>query len=358
LVDSGTNPEKESMEPFAYFVQRVGKTGNIESASGSFPRKATNVNRYLVTKQSAKEFPNLYVTDDFRTYRAITDIHPEKEYNWLTAELVNWQMSDGQPSQGILYKPENFDSTKKYPLIFTYYEKRSDELNRYIEPDFSFARINIPYYVSSGYLVFVPDIYYKPGHNGQGVLNAVISAARSLKSFSYVDSTRLGLQGHSFAGWETNFLITHSNLFAAACEASGVSDQVSAYGQLNMGYDRQDFYEKYSQGSPYGQGVTPWTNPNLYIENSPVFYVDKVTTPLLMMHGDEDGAVPYAQAIEMFLALRRAGKTVWLLQYEKAGHILSGKNAGDFTIRMKQFFDYYLKNTSPPAWMKLNTTDR
>ena len=262
-------------------------------------------------------------------------------------------MTDGNISQGILYKPENFDPHQKYPLIFDYYEKRSDELHEYIRPTWSGNRINIPYYVSNGYLVFVPDIYYKAGHNGEGVVNAVVSAAKYLSRLPYVDSTRLGLQGHSFGGWETNYLITHTqNIFAAACEASGVSDQISAYDQTDDdGGPRQRFYETQSQGSPFGVNVTPWTRPELYSANSPVLSVGNVTTPLLMSHGDKDAAVPYAQALEMYLAMRRAGKKVWFLHYEHAGHNLSGNDAKDFTCRVKQFFDYYLKDFSPPLWM-------
>jgi len=347
------DPLKATMGPYCYYIGRIGAIGHIEYPSGDVPIKAKFANKYVIRRMTAEDYPNLYLTGDFITFQQISDLHPEKEYNWLKAKLVNWKMLDGRMSQGILYQPENFDSTKKYPLIFDYYEKRSDELYRYRDPDFTNARINIPYYVSNGYLVFVPDIYHQPGHNGQGVLNAIISAAKYLSQFPWIDSTKLGIQGHSFGGWETNFLITHTNLFAAACESAGVSDQISGYGQISdgVGTDRQGFYEVSSQGSPFGVGITPWTHPELYAENSPVLYAGNVTTPLLMMHGDRDESVPFAQAMEMFLALRRAGKKVWLLQYGKAGHHLYDANAKDFNIRAKQFFDYYLKDARPPRWM-------
>lgn len=190
------------------------------------------------------------------------------------------------------------------------------------------------------------------GHNGSSVLATILSATHYLSSFPWIDPTKLGLQGHSFGGWETNFLITHTTIFAAACEAAGVTDQVSAYNQLGGdGGSRHDLYELSAQGSPYGFGITPWTRPDLYNENSPIFSVGKVTTPLLMMHGTDDGAVPFAQAIEMFLAMRRAGKKVWLLQYDNAKHSVLGDDAEDYTIRMKQFFDHYLKDAPPPIWM-------
>jgi dipeptidyl aminopeptidase/acylaminoacyl peptidase len=345
-------PERGPTLPYAFYVSRIGKTTDYEGVPSCYIAKIGNNGQYLLTRQSAEEYPNYFITKDFKHYVQLTNFRPHKDYNWLTAELVNWQMTDGKCSQGVLYKPENFDPVKKYPLIFTYYEQRSEQFHEYLKADYCYERINIPYYVSNGYLVFVPDIYYQQGHNGEGVINSVVSAAKYLSKLPYVDSTKLGIQGHSFGGWETNFLVTHStNLFTAACEASGVSNQISAYDQLNSGGSRQGFYETESQGSPYGFGVTPWTHPGLYSENSPVLFADKVTTPLLMMHGDKDDAVPYAQATEMFLALKRAGKRVWLLEYPNAGHFVEGADSKDYTIRMKQFFDHYLKGASPPKWM-------
>ncbi len=355
---AGKDPEKRTMGPYSYFISRTGYLKDVEVADGYKPVRAGSGDRFLVQRMTAVEYPNFFITDNFKTFVPVSDLHPENATNWLRAEIVSWRIDSVRISQGILYKPENFDSTKKYQVIFDYYGRRSDEFNKYIFPEFCFARINIPYFVSNGYLVFVPDIYYEQGHNGKSVLKAVESAARYLSKFAFVDSTKMGLQGHSFGGWETNFLVTHSTLFAAACEASGVSDQVSAYDELNLngGENRQRFYETFQQGSAYGLGVTPWTRPDLYIENSPVFNVAKCSTPMLMMHGDKDNLVPYSQGLEMYLALRRAGKKAWLLQYKNAGHILNGDDAKDYTIRMKQFFDHYLKGAPPPKWMSIGGT--
>jgi dipeptidyl aminopeptidase/acylaminoacyl peptidase len=348
-----TNLVQESMNAYCYYTVRTGRVGFAESAVGERPIKSKDADKYLVQQMDASHFPNYYFTADFRSFTPVTDYHPEKAYNWLTAELINWTMSNGAPSQGILYKPENFDPHKKYPLIFDCYEKRSDQLNEFINPRYSYDRINIPYYVSNGYLVFLPDIYYSKGHNASGVLNSVVSAAKYLSSFPYIDSTKIGVQGHSFGGWETNLLVARTRgLFAAACEASGVSDELSAYDELSYGGGAsQQYYEEGPQASPFGIGVTPWASPALYIENSPVFYVQQATTPLLLVAGTNDANVPYPQALEMYLAMRRAGKKAWLLEYENAGHAVFGGDARDYTIRMKQFFDYYLKGAAPPKWM-------
>lgn len=352
-LHSNALPEKLCMDSFAYYVQRIGITAYYGYASAGPPVKASDANVYLVRRMRCDESLNLFVTTDFKHFRAVSSNYPEKSYNWIKDELVKWKLPDGRISQGIIYKPENFDSTKKYPVIFNYYEKRSDELNKFIAPKLSGDEMDIPSYVSNGYLVFVPDIYYAPGKNGKGVVDAVVSAANYLRSYSWVDYQRMGLQGHSFGGWETNYLATHTHIFAAACEASGPSDQVSMFGEVlrGSGETSQVVYELDGQGCPYGIGITPWSAPQQYMENSPVFYVDSVSTPFLMMQGRLDDYTPYQQAMEMFTAMKRAGKKVWLLDYDNGGHGLFGTDAMDYTIRMRQFFDYYLKGSLPPVWM-------
>jgi pimeloyl-ACP methyl ester carboxylesterase len=164
----------------------------------------------------------------------------------------------------------------------------------------------------------------------------------------------MGLVGHSFGGFETNYIITHSHLFAAAVSTSGQTDFVSGYDYLNGGVGgRQAVYE-------LGQsriGATLWQRPDLFIENSAVLHADQVTTPVLLMANKKDGVVPFEQGIEFFLALRRLQKKAWLLQYDHGGHMAdgegddSGADDKDFTIRSRQFFDYYLEGKTPPKWM-------
>jgi len=219
--------------------------------------------------------------------------------------------------------------------------------------DFNFPgwsiNVNVPYFVSNGYLVFLPDIIYKIGEPGQSALNAVESAARYLSRMPWVDSTRMAIQGHSFGGYETNYIVTHSHLFAAAATFAGTSDWISAYGELEFGsgLPRQSKYE-------IGQdrlGASLWQRPDLYVKNSPIFSADQVTTPLLIVANKEDGGVPFEQGVELYMALRRLNKKVWMLQYDGEGHSVSGKNAADYTIRLTQFFDHYLKGAAPPVWM-------
>lgn len=319
-------------------------------SSGQQPiKKAVSADVFLVTKQTASESPNLFVTKDFKSFYKLSDIHPEKEYNWMTSELVNWKMYDGRVGKGILYKPENFDPAKKYPVIFHYYQKRSNELHQFRNPELSVGTLPIAWYVSNGYLVFIPDIINdKPGQITKAVLNSVESAAKYLTGFSWVDAKRLGLQGISFGGYETNILVAHSRLFAAAQPSAGPSDMVSMYGGFAFGRNAANFVER----GQFNFGATLWERPDIYIKNSPIFSLDKVTTPVLIQHNVNDGPVVFAQGVEMFSALRRLQKPVWLLQYDGEGHTINDPEAQlDFTIRQQQFFDHYLKGKPAPKWM-------
>lgn len=352
-LQANNAPVKRHMDARVYHISRVNSYG-FEFPKGMKPIKAKAAEQYLVRRESATEHPNFFITADFSAYKPLSGLAPQRNYNWLTSEVISWTMTDGRPSQGILYKPENFDPQKKYPVIFHYYQRKSDKLNEYLVPQLSGATLDIPTYVSNGYLVFVPDIYYSFGKgNGESALNAVESAALFLKQFPFVDGTRMGLQAHSHGGSQTNFIIANSTLFAAACTVAGTANVISSYGQLTgRGASRQPGGEVGFMGIGFGVGKTPWSSPDLYIRNSPVFRIDKVTTPMLIMHGNKDTALPFEQSIELFTALRRAGKPAWFLEYLNAAHVLKDKQAEDFTVRMRQFFDHFLMNKPRPIWMK------
>ncbi|WP_187294728.1 alpha/beta hydrolase family protein [Chitinophaga pinensis] len=309
------------------------------------PIKARQANIYLLQRQSATQAPNLVITTDFKTFSPFSDIQPQHNFNWLTAELVHWPISDSLTGTGILYKPENFDSTKRYPVIFTYYEERSNELNIFPHVRLSSGTLTIAWYVSNGYLVFVPDIYRPTGKSGTAILQTVESAVRFLSLRTYVNAAKLGLQGHSFGGYETNYIIAHSNLFAAAQSSAGPAELFGLHGGLGFSGRSYHFISEVGQ---INQGVAPWKNPTIYIDGSPVLFADKINTPLLMMHNKEDGAVPFSQSVALFTALRRLGKPVWLLEYKGEGHVLYDWECQvDFTKRQEEFFGRYLKGDLP-----------
>ena len=313
--------------------------------------KAKNAEVYSYTKETYLEAPNVYISDDFKTENKISEINPQQsQYNWGNTELISWTTPKGYQSKGILYKPEDFDPNKKYPMIVYFYEKLSDGLNRYIAPAPTPSRLNIPYFVSNGYLVFAPDISYEDGHPGKSAVEFINSGVEYLKKNSWVNGDKIGIQGQSWGGYQVSYLITQNDMYAAAWAGAPVVNMTSAYGGIrwSSGMNRQFQYEK----SQSRIGKTLWEAPELYLENSPLFHLDKATTPVVIMSNDKDGAVPWYQGIEMFTALRRLDKKVWLLNYNNDDHNLTKRqNKKDIQIREQQFFDYYLKDAKAPVWM-------
>jgi dipeptidyl aminopeptidase/acylaminoacyl peptidase len=334
-------PALLSKGPYIYEVEAGGKLDSNWLEAGAHIR-------YLVQRENASEAANYFVTSDFKKFWRISNLCPECQYNWLTSEVVEWVGCNKRQYLGVLYKPEDFDMEKRYPVIITYYERLSQEANVYKRPYFSTGDINIPWFVSHGYVVFTPDITYQIGYPGRSAFNSIVSGTKMLLKYPWVDPKRIGIAGHSWGGFETNYIITHSDLYAAALSASSITDILSDFGSLTKsGITKEYFYET----DQSRMGVEPWNRPDLYEENNPLFGADKIKTPLLMMNNKEDAIVSFSQGVELFTAMRRLHKKVWMLQYDGEEHSVSNKAAGDYTIRVTQFFDYYLKSAPPPKWM-------
>jgi acetyl esterase/lipase len=274
----------------------------------------------------------------------------QANYSWGTAELYKWKAYTGKEVEGVLYKPENFDPTKKYPMIVYFYERLNNTLYNYVPPAPTPSRLNISFFVSRGYVVFAPDIWYTTGYPGKGAYDHIVSGTRSLIQKGFIDSTKIGLQGQSWGGFQIVYLITKTNLYAAAWAGAPVANMTSAYGGIRWGtgLNRQFQYEKTQSRI----GATLWEKPNLYLENSALFSLPKVKTPLVIMANDADDAVPWYQGIEMYTGLRRLGKPVWMLNYNNEAHnLVERKNRKDIQIREQQFFDYLLKGEKPSKWI-------
>lgn len=314
--------------------------------------KAKDNNIFLYTKETFQRSPDIYRHVLNSSAQQLSQINPQQEkYNWGSASLFRWKAYTGKMTEGIVYKPENFDPTKKYPMIVYFYERSNETLYNYLPPSPTPSRLNIPFYVSRGYVVFVPDIWYKKGYPGQGAYDHILSGTRAVVKEGYVDSTRIGLQGQSWGGYQIAWLITRTPLYRAAWAGAPVANMTSAYGGIRWGPGilRQFQYEK----SQSRIGATLWEKPELYIQNSPLFALPKVSTPLVIMSNDADDAVPWYQGIELYAGLRRLGKQVWLLNYNNEVHNLAErKNRKDIQIRQQQFFDYLLKGAAPAKWIR------
>ena len=320
--------------------------------------KADDADRWLVTREDFREFPDLWVADGgsgdigFAGMMRMSDANPQQaDFNWGTAEIVEWDSNDRDRLQGMLFKPDNFDPSTQYPMMVYFYERMSDGIHQYRSPRPGGSSVSVPFYVSRGYLVFIPDIPYEIGYPGESALDAVVPGVLSVISEGFVNKDKIGVQGHSWGGYQIAYMITKTNLFAAAEAGAPVSNMTSAYGGIRWqsGMSRMFQYERTQSRI----GGTLWESTNEYLHNSPIFYIDKIHTPLLMMHNDEDGAVPWYQGIEMFVSMRRLQKPVWMLNYNGEAHGLRREpNRKDWAIRMQQFFDHYLMDAPAPVWME------
>ncbi len=315
--------------------------------------KAKDADRWLVTREDFREFPDLWATGpDFENLLRLSDANPQQaEARWGSAELVSWISNDGAPLQGILVKPDGFDESRDYPMMVYFYERMSDGLHQYRSPRPGGSSISVSFYASRGYVVFIPDIPYEVGYPGESALDAVVPGVLSILAEGYVDPKRVGVQGHSWGGYQIAYMITKTDLFAAAEAGAPVSNMTSAYGGIRWatGMSRMFQYERTQSRI----GATLWDATAEYLHNSPLFFADKIRTPLLMLHNDEDGAVPWYQGIEMFVAMRRLGKPVWMLNYNGEAHGLRrAANQKDWAVRMQQFFDHYLKDAPAPVWLE------
>jgi len=314
--------------------------------------KAKNADRLIWTRSTVSEYPDFWMSDlEFKGAKKISSTNPQqREYNWASVELVEWLDLNGEMHQGLLYKPENMDPKKKYPMIVYFYERHSDGLHTHYSPRPSASTVNPIEFASNGYLVFMPDIHFIIGNPGKSFYNAIMSGIMYLDQRGYVDMKHLGIQGQSWGGYGTAFMITQTDIFAAASPGAPVSNMTSAYGGIRneSGMVRQFQYEKTQSRI----GGTLWEKPEYYIENSPLFFADRIKTPCLIRHDDGDGAVPYSEGVQLFVALRRLGKPAWLVNYNNQPHNLSRQaDKKDWSVRMMQFFNHYLKDEPAPDWM-------
>jgi dipeptidyl aminopeptidase/acylaminoacyl peptidase len=317
------------------------------------PLKAKDADVYAFTLSRFDEFPNLWTSSGaFTDAKKVSDANPQQaHYNWGRSELIEYVNADGKHLKAILTKPENFDPSKKYPLLVYIYEQLTNNLHRYVPPAPGGSSINVTRYVSNGYIVLQPDIVYDIGYPGQSALKCVMPAVQTVLAMGFVDPQRVGIQGHSWGGYQISYMITRTNMFRAVEAGASVVDMFGGYGGIRWGtgMSRAFQYEKTQSRI----GVPPWENPLVYMENSPIFWIEKIQTPYLTMANDEDDAVPWQQGIEFFTAMRRLGKEAYMFVYNGEKHGLRKReNQKHWTVHLAEYFDYYLKDAPKPQWME------
>jgi dipeptidyl aminopeptidase/acylaminoacyl peptidase len=314
-------------------------------------QKAKDAESYVFTLQTFSEFPNLWVSGPTLVdMKKVSEANPQQaDYLWGRSELIHYLNTDGVELEAILTKPEGFDPAKKYPLMVYIYEKLAQGFHRYQAPGPG-TSINFSRYVSNGYVILQPDIIYEVGYPGSSALKCVLPAVQKVVGEGYIDPKRIGIQGHSWGGYQITYLITQTDLFAAVQAGASVSNMTSAYGGIRWGSGmvRQFQYEKTQSriGAPLFERTLQ------FLENSPVFWAERVDTPYLSIHNDEDDAVPWYQGIEFFTALRRLGKEAYMFNFNGEKHGLREReNQKYWTVFQDEFFDHYLLGKPRPEWM-------
>lgn len=323
-----------------------------EDAMVSGLNKVKDQEVYYYTKESESQSPNFFVGgSDLVSARRVTDSNPQqKDFLWSDgAKLIEYKSKQGQRLQAALFLPANYVEGKRYPTVVYIYEKLSQRLHRYDAPRTGGFSTSV--YTSRGYAVLMPDIVYRLNQPGISAVECVLPALDAAVESGVVDPDRVGLHGHSWGGYQTAFLITQTNRFRAAVAGAPLTNLISMYSSIywNSGVPNQPIFES-SQGR-FTAGY--WKNLTAYAKNSPVYHAQQVTTPLLLLHNDKDGAVDWNQGIEYFNTLRRLQKPVVMLQYKGENHGLAkDPNRKDYSYRMQEFFDHYLRGAEAPEWWK------
>ncbi len=316
--------------------------------------KADSADRVLFTQQDFAEFPDYWVSNSaFASPKKISDANPIlAEYAWASKKvLIDYTTSKGKKLQGTLMLPPDYEPGKRYPMVVEFYEIMSNTHHNFSTPVYNNS-VQLATYASNGYLVFQPDIVYEIGKPGSSAVDCMTAAVKQVIALGYADPKRIGLHGHSWSGYQSSYIVTQTDMFAAVVTGAPPTNLVSFYNELykSSGTVQQGIT---TVGQVrMGANVTPWNAHDLYESQSPIFHVRNIRTPLMILHGMEDGAVDYVEGLQFFNAARQNGKQVILLSYPGEAHNLTNRdNQKDFSTRMKQFFDHYLMDKPAPRWM-------
>ncbi|MDR8522982.1 S9 family peptidase [Shewanella fidelis] len=339
-----------------FYQVQLGVAGVSSFMDGDYKLKmlarSKDANTIIYSKERYDQFPDLYSADYASPQDATrqTDLDKQRDsFNWAHSELVHWTNGDGKQLDGVLIKPTNYVEGQRYPVLVYFYRFMSDRLHAFPQMKIN-HRPNFAWFADNGYAIFLPDIRFEVGYPGDSSVQALTSGVQHLIDIGVADPNAVGIQGHSWGGYQTAFAVTKTNIFKAAVTGAPVSNMTSAYSGIRHGSGLARQFQYETGQSRIGESL--FKSPQKYIENSPVFYVERMKTPMMIMFGDKDDAVPWEQGVELYLAMRRAGKDVVFLQYQDEPHHLKKyPNKLDYSIRMMEYFDHYLKGKPAPKWL-------
>jgi len=312
--------------------------------------KDAEVYRYIV--QDYNDSPDIFVgASDLKDAEQVTTTNPfQSDYAWGRSELIEYETDKGRRLQGALFYPAGYEPGKKYPMIVYNYELLSQEVHRYVVPsDRSYYNISV--FTNHGYMVLEPDIVFRPRQPGWSVVECITAGVEKVIEMGVVDPERIGIVGHSMGGFNTAFIATHTNgIFAAAVAGAPITDQVSYYGDHHWGSGIAE--TDHIETGQERMEVALYEDLQAYIDNSAVFNVHNMTTPLLLEAGDVDGIIAWYQSIELYNIARRAKKNVVMLGYIGEDHGLRKKsNQRDYQRRILAWFGHYLKDEPAEDWI-------
>ena len=330
---------KKGLRRIVFENNRIGWLKQASSELYCYIRENYHLSPQLVFKSGNNKPKVLYQSNE-----------QQNKYNWGFSKLIHYENSKNQPLNGALFYPAGYDAGKSYPMIVHIYERLSDLYNQYVNPSlYNTDGFNITNFTTMGYFVLLPDIAYEEGQTGNSALDCVVHAVDEVLAHETVDPTRIGIYGHSFGGYQTNFIVTQTNKFAAAISGAGISDVVSSYLTVGKGNKKSDGWRY--EFNQFRIGTSLFDGYQKYVENSPITFANQVTTPLLLWCGKEDSSINHAQSLEFHIALRRLQKPNIFLLYENGGHVIIQKEDQiDLTHRMQEWCDFYLKNGALPDW--------
>lgn len=278
----------------------------------------------------------------------------------LKQETVSYANSDGIPLKGILYYPLNYNPSGKYPMVVKIYQIQNHKHNRYPLSESSTPNsdgFNLRLLLEKGYCVYFPDIVFGEKGTGLSALDCVHHSLDALESNQSIDKDRIGLYGHSHGGYETNFIATHSDRFAAYIAGAGNSDIVRSYFSYNYNFARP-FYWQFETGQ-YRMKKSFSEDKELYFQNNPIHYADRVNAPILLWTGKKDQNIYWEQTMEFYIGLKRNKKKAVALFYPDEGHTMYSQEAcNDISLRILEWYDYFLKGEKKIDWIeKIDSPD-
>lgn len=317
-------------------------------------RRARDADTWVFSRQTVVQFPDWYAADaDLKNSRRLTDANPQqKDVAWTPgARLIDYTCDNGGGRhQAVLYLPAGYEKGKKYPMLTYIYEKLSQEFNVYTEPNAT-RYSNPSVYTSRGYAFLKPDIVYKLNDPGRSAVWCVVPAVKAAIASGLIDADRVGLQGHSWGGYQTTFITTQTKIFKTAVAGAPLTDMVSMFGSVYWNSGSTDASIFISSQGRFTGG--PNDVPEAYARNSPQRFAQNLSIPFMMLHNDRDGAVDFNQGITYYNHLRQLNKEVVLLEYVGENHGLARPaNMKDYNLRMTEWFDTFLRDQPAPEWLK------